>query len=211
MTEKQEIDISNWNRKEHFDWFNSFEEPYAGVTVMMDVTKAYEFSKGSGYKFSLFYFYLSLRAANETEALRYRIEGDKVVCYSRIGGDTTIFREDLSYGCGHYKYYREYAIFEAEALREMARVEQSKGLCNDYEGIDTIYYSTVPWIHFTALNHPRKYGANTGVPRITFGKIIEEKGRKIMPVDLHFHHALMGTICCSIIRALKFMFSYIDV
>lgn len=191
MTIEKEIDIAHWNRKEHFEWFNSFEEPYAGVTVLMDVTEAYNFAKARSYKFSVFYFYLSLYAANQVEPLRYRIRSNKVVCFDTIGGDTTIFRDDKSYGCGHYRYFDTYPAFEEAALREMQRVQALEGLCNDYLEIDTIYYSTVPWIHFTALNHPRKYGVNNGVPRITFGKITMENGRRILPVDLHFHHALM--------------------
>ena len=62
---------------------------------------------------------------------------------------------------------------------------------SDYVGLDTIYYSTVPWIHFTAVNHPRKGGVNAGVPRITFGKIIKDGESLLLPLDLHFHHALM--------------------
>ena len=191
MIEKQIIDMKQWNRKEHFEWFNSFEEPNAGITANVDVRKAYDVAKAKGYKFSLYYFYLSLCAANRVESMRYRIDDGEVVCYDVIGGDTTIFRDDMTYGCTHFVFHSDYDSFERSALECMESVRCRLGLCNDYVGLDTIYYSTVPWIHFTAVNHPRRGGSSNGIPRITFGKIIREGDRMILPVDLHFHHALM--------------------
>ena len=191
MSEKQIIDMKHWNRREHFEWFNSFEEPNAGITANVDVRRAYDVAKAKGYKFSLFYFYLSLCAANSVESMRYRIEHGEVVCYDSIGGDTTIFRDDMTYGCTHFDFHSDYPSFEKAALLCMESVRSREGLCNDYVGLDTIYYSTVPWIHFTAVNHPRKGGVNAGVPRITFGKIIKDGESLLLPLDLHFHHALM--------------------
>jgi len=38
---KKQLDIANWNRKEHFEFFRKFEEPFFGLTATVDWTKAY--------------------------------------------------------------------------------------------------------------------------------------------------------------------------
>ena len=35
------IDIATWNRKEHFEHFSAFDDPFFGVTVNVDCTRAY--------------------------------------------------------------------------------------------------------------------------------------------------------------------------
>ena len=33
------IDIATWNRKEHFEHFSAFDDPFFGVTVNVDCTR----------------------------------------------------------------------------------------------------------------------------------------------------------------------------
>ena len=42
---KHEINIAVWKRKEHFEFFNKFDEPLFGITVKVDCAKAYIKSK----------------------------------------------------------------------------------------------------------------------------------------------------------------------
>ena len=83
---KSEIDISNWKRREHFEVFNSFDEPLFGVVVRVECSTARKVAKEKGYSFSLYYLYLSLKAINEIEEFRYRIEDDKVVWNNIVTG-----------------------------------------------------------------------------------------------------------------------------
>ena len=38
---KQVIDLDNWNRKEHFAFFSAFDDPFFGVTTLVDFTNVY--------------------------------------------------------------------------------------------------------------------------------------------------------------------------
>lgn len=42
---KQVIDLDNWNRKEHFAFFSAFDDPFFGVTTLVDFTDVYRQSK----------------------------------------------------------------------------------------------------------------------------------------------------------------------
>ena len=188
---KREIDLATWKRREHFEVFRNFDEPLFGITVKVECSQAYSRAKELGYPFSLYYLYLSLKAANEIEEFRYRIEGDKVYCYDSVGAGPTIFREDETYGVGYIAYFEDMAAFMQEANVEVERVKAERGLKFPVTGEDLIHYSTLPWADFTAINHARRLDIGRSIPKITFGKITREGGNIWMPVDVHANHAVM--------------------
>ena len=50
---KQTIDITHWNRREHFEFFSQFDDPFFGITTLVDFTKAYEHIKAHRRPFFL--------------------------------------------------------------------------------------------------------------------------------------------------------------
>ena len=188
---KNELDLNTWNRREHYEVFRNFDEPLFGITVKVECSKAYKVAKESGFPFSLYYLYLSLKAVNEIEEFRYRIEGDKVVCYDSVGAGPTIFREDETYGVGYMKYYNEIDEFMSEAKIEVERVKAEKGLKFPTSEENIIHYSTLPWADFTSINHARRLDIARSIPKITFGKITRIGDTMWIPVDVHANHALM--------------------
>ena len=49
----------------------------------------------------------------------------------------------------------------------------------------------MPWIKFTSVSHARSFSHADSVPKISFGKMTEVAGKKLMPLSIHVHHALM--------------------
>ena len=188
---KHEIDLATWKRREHFEVFKDFDEPLFGITVKVECSKAYRKSKETGYPFSLYYLYLSLKTVNEIEEFRYRIEDDKVFCYDRVDAGPTIFRDDETFGFGYLKYDKDIAKFMVHAKIEVERVKAERGLKFPASGENMIHYSTLPWADFTAVNHARRLDSGRSIPKITFGKITREGSKMWMPVDIHANHAVM--------------------
>ena len=190
---KREIDISTWKRSEHFENFKNFDEPLFGLTVRVECSTAYKKAKELSYPFSLYYLYLSMKAANEIEEFRYRIVDDIVVCYNSVGAGPTIFRQDETYGYAYLPYNEDIEQFMKQAIAEVERVKAEKGLKFPYAGEDILHYSTLPWADFTSINHARILSRDRSIPKITFGKITKdaEKTQMWMPVDVHVNHALM--------------------
>jgi len=188
---RHEIDLATWKRREHFEVFKNFDEPLFGITVKVECSAAYRKAKESGYSFSNYYLYLSLKAANEIEEFRYRIEDDKVYRYDSIGAGPTIFRKDETYGCGYMPYNEDTAEFMKQATAEVERVKAEQGLKFPLSGENIIHYSTLPWADFTAINHARRLDTGRSIPKITFGKITRVDDTMWMPVDVHANHAVM--------------------
>ena len=188
---KQEIELATWKRREHFEVFKNFDEPLFGITVKVECSRAYLKAKETGYPFSLYYLYLSLKAANEIEEFRYRIEGDKVFCYDSVGAGPTIFREDETYGVGYFPYNKDIAEFMKLATLEVERVKTERGLKFPVTGENIIHFSTIPWADFTSINHARRLDIGRSIPKITFGKVTRNGDKMWMPLDVHANHAVM--------------------
>lgn len=188
---KHRLDLATWPRRDHFHFFRTFDEPFFGVVVELECQRAYQQAKERGIPFFLYYLYCSLTAVNTVESFRYRIEDDEVVCYEAVHASPTINRPDGTFGFSYMTYHPELETFVQHAQREAERVRQGSGLETAAPNANIIHYSALPWLKFSSLSHARHFGFNDSIPKISFGKLTEENGRRSMPMSIHVHHALM--------------------
>ncbi len=190
---KHLLNLEQWNRKEHFEFYRKFSEPFFGLCVDLDCTAAYDKSKENGDSFFLYYLHKSIVAANEIEPFRYRIQGDAVEVYDHVRPAPTVGREDGTFGFAIMEYKKDFAEFQSLAKAEIERVRKGQGLMlsEGTEAPNTIHYSAIPWVRFTAFSHARSFDWPDSHPKISFGKIWEQGKKRFMPVSIHVHHALL--------------------
>ena len=191
---KQKLHLETWNRKEHFQFFKQMEEPFFGVTVTIDCTKAYEKAKELGVTFSTYYLYKTLTAVNAIAPFRYRIINDEVYIFDRIDASTTILREDKTFGFSSIKYDADLHVFSEITKKEITRIQNTTGLLTRDYPENLIHFSTLTWINFTSFSHARSFSFPDSCPKISFGKMIETDGKKTMAMCVHVHHGLMDGI-----------------
>jgi chloramphenicol O-acetyltransferase type A len=190
------LDLENWNRKEHFLFFKQFEEPFFGLTVEIDCTKAYVTAKKLGTSFFVYYLHKTLVAVNTIESFRYRILDDAIYIYDTIDVSATIMREDQTFGFSLIEYSPDFEIFAANTFQEIERIQNTSGLLTrEFPNDNLIHFSAVPWINFTSLSHARSYTFPDSCPKISFGKMmIANDGKRTMSMSIHAHHGLMDGI-----------------
>ncbi|MDR6943298.1 chloramphenicol acetyltransferase [Mucilaginibacter pocheonensis] len=188
---KHKLNIDTWVRKEHFNFFKNFEEPFYGVVVNIDCTAAYRFAKNNGVSFFLYYLHKSLSAANNIEPFKYRIYGDDVFVYDQINAGPTIGRDNGTFGFSYIDFHPSFEDFETGAKKEIERVQSTTTLFAPKLDDDIIHFSSLPWINFTSLSHARSFSFPDSCPKISFGKMTENDGKLTMPVSVHVHHALI--------------------
>lgn len=186
------LDLQNWPRKEHFEFFRKFDEPFFGICANVDCTAAYAAAKAGGHSFFLYYLHKVITAVNAVEPFRYRIAADDIVVHDTINVSATLTREDNTFGFSFMEYHPGFEAFSAAARQEIERVRNTPGLfTRSFEADNLIHFSAVPWINFTSLSHARSLTLPDSCPKISVGKMTEAGGRLLMPVSVHVHHALM--------------------
>ncbi|WPU91180.1 chloramphenicol acetyltransferase [Mucilaginibacter sabulilitoris] len=188
---KQRLNLETWERKEHFNFFKNFEEPFYGVVVDIDCTVAHNFVKQNDISFFLYYLHKSLTAVNNFDPFKYRIYGDEVMLYDQINAGPTIGRSNGTFGFSYINYHPSFEEFMIGAKKEIERVQNTTTLFAPKLDDDIVHYSSMPWIKFTSLSHARSFSFPDSCPKISFGKMTENNGKKTMPVSIHVHHALV--------------------
>jgi chloramphenicol O-acetyltransferase type A len=187
------LDLSTWPRKEHFEFFSKFEEPFFGVAAAIDCTKAYATAKQKSIPFFLYYLHKTLAAINSIEAFRYRIKDGEVWIHDTVDVSSTVMRDDNTFGFSFMPYYADINTFVADAKVEIERVRSTPGLITRTFDMDNIiHFSALPWVNFTSLSHARSFTFPDSCPKISIGKMmVAEDGIRTFQVSVHVHHGLM--------------------
>ena len=191
----KKIDIENWNRKEHYNFFSSLDDPYWSITTQLECTHAYNEAKKSGTSFFLKYLHSTLWAVNEIEALKMRIVDDEIHCYDTINASATILRDDETFGCCFIEYTTDFNQFESNAQKQIAKTKCRQGMCLEMDYmLNQIHFSTIPWVKFSALTYAKSLSTQDTVPKITFGKYYKENNKMLIPISVQVNHALVDGI-----------------
>ncbi len=190
---KQIIDIERWERREHYHFFSSFDEPFFGITAEIECTKAYQKSKKEGFPFFLYYLHCSALSVNQCEPFRLRIEDQKVVLFDKIHVGTTIESTKGNFSFCFLEFNEDFYHFQQASQLKMEEVRKNGGLGLDSDNsrLDLVHYSSLPWIRFTSVTHARNFARHDTIPKITFGKFFEQGNQLRMPVSINAHHGLV--------------------
>ncbi len=186
----KKIDLNNYPRKDHFEFFRTFDEPLWGLTLDLDCTFAYQYCKKESVSFYAFYLYRTLQAANDTKELKYRIIDDDIYEVDFVSASATILRDDHTFGFSLIRFDNDFNTFTENIRKETERVKNQRGLVMQND-IDVIHISVIPWVRFTALSHARSFHYKDSIPKISYGKLHDDGDQLLMPVSLHVNHALV--------------------
>ena len=192
---RQIVDIDAWKRKDQYLFFKDYESPFFNVTADVDIAETRRFIKSENLSSFLSLLYLTLRAANENEAFRYRIEDDQVVLYDTIHAGSTILNDDETFGFCYFDYHTSFEDFYGHAERSLKIYREGNQEMKAREDRhDLIHYSVTPWVHFRGVSHARRIPPADSVPKLVMGKFEEQGDVLAMPLALDVHHALMDGI-----------------
>ncbi|MBK7105219.1 MAG: chloramphenicol acetyltransferase [Ignavibacteriae bacterium] len=190
------INKDNWKRKEHYNFFSQFEEPFFGIVSEIECTNTYKFCKENKIPFFAYYLHKSILAVNQIEELKTRVLNDEIVLYDEIHATSTIARADETFGFSFIPFNSDFNIFNNILQQEIKKVQNSSGLrlTENSKRSDVIHYSPLPWIKFSALSHARNFIINDSVPKLCFGKKYELNNKLMLPVSVHAHHGLADAL-----------------
>lgn len=188
------IDVESWKRKSTFEFFRDFEDPFFNITANLDVTNLYSFCKAQDISFSLANLHCSLEAANEISEFRLRLKEDQLIEFESVDATQTILNSDETFSFCYFKRNPEILAFEREGQTAVREYSQLRTFDVETDRIDLIYYSVIPWVSFTSFKHASRFDNRQTVPRMVFGKVFDDRGRKTIPHSVEVHHAMMDGI-----------------
>ena len=148
------IPMETYPRRAHFAYFSTMAQPYAGVTVSVEITHFLESVQEKGSPFFLSFLYCVSRAANQVPELRQRIWKGEIIEYQNCPTSHTVALPDGTY-CycmlRSEKPFQEY-LPEAVQAQEAAKRRQSLEDGTEEESLPLLFVSSLPMM---ALCSPR--------------------------------------------------------
>ena len=185
----KKVDMEADPRSGQFAYFRAMVNPWAGVTVSVDIT---DFHKAlNGRPFFLSFLYAAVRAANDVPELRRRLRDGEVIEYDRCQPSYTAMRPN-----GVYVYCLvdsgtlPYEAFIREGKRKQQEALERKELKETGDSLNHFFVSSLPWLSFTGLSLPLPQPADSN-PRITWGKYFAQGDRYLLPLSVLCHHGLV--------------------
>ncbi len=186
------IDMENWSRRDHFDFFMRAEYPQYNVCFNLDITDFHGTIREAGLPFYHTVIYFTTAAANSIPEFRYRIRGESVVEHDILHPSFTHMRpgEDL---------FRMITVDMTGTLDEFLKAASEKSSkqnifieADKLAGRDDfLYITSLPWVSFTSISHTIRLNRDDAVPRLSWGKFFEQGGRILLPYSVHVHHGFV--------------------
>ncbi len=187
------INLETWPRKEHFHFYQQFEQPYFNICCDLNAKELYNYCQKHPISFFDAYIFLVMKALNKIDAFKYRLADEQVRVYDKISvgvtqmaADQTFRFSEIDFSKTFSKFQRLSAIASDNAKNEnfwSERVQKNQQIKN------TVYITVIPWISFTSFSHA-KYGQDkNGIPRLVFGKMNKDTFQ--MPFSIDVHHSLV--------------------
>ena len=191
------LDPRRWPRRDHYAWFRRQDFPYMAVTAEVDATALVRDSRAAGVSLFAARLHRLTAAANTVPALRQRIrveDGEDVVLeYPVVDPGFTVAAEGDLFAYATVPFTDELTAFAAAVAAQSHALRGSSAL-SPFEDRrdDLLFCSCLPWLRFTAVTHPvPTTSAVDSVPRIAWGRLTEDGGRWLCPVNVQAHHALV--------------------
>ena len=173
------IDIENWKRKDHFNYFKQLNYPHFNICGNLDITSFYKYIKENKIPFFISVLYASTKTANSIKEFKFRIKEDNVIEYETVSPSFTIMTEGEVFSFCTSNFIDDFKKFKNNTLSQIEKVKNN---------------TSIPWISFTNITHPIQMSPVDSIPRISWGKYFEEGGKIKLPLSVQAHHALVDGI-----------------
>ncbi len=184
------VDLENWNRKATYELFKDYENPFFNITANLDVTDLYRFCKENNLSFSIANLFYSLQTANEIKEFRFRLVDQKLVEFETIHATQTILNDDETFSFCYFENKPDVFEFNENGKAMVEKYKKLETFDVESHRVDLLYYSVIPWVSFTSFKNAMRLDSRQTIPRMVFGKMFEDAGRKKLPHSVEIHHAI---------------------
>ena len=186
-----EVDINTWSRRNTFEFFKNYDDPFFNITAPVNVTRLYQVSKQEGSSFFLNSIHAVTQAANDIESFRLRFVDDRLLRYDTIHAGSTVLMPDNTFQFGYFDYTTDRQAFVREGNKVITALKNKTSLDPKDDDLNMIHCSVIPWVSFTSFKHARRWGVADTVPKIVLGKYYKEGDQMLMPLSVEVNHAMM--------------------
>jgi chloramphenicol O-acetyltransferase type A len=185
----KEIDIENWDRKEHFMFFQKSDLPFYNTNFNIDITGLKETAKQAGISFNTTLMYVTMSAMLKIENFKYRYENGRVVEYDNFFPSFTHIKKGESlFRFITVEFNNDLKKFDTDVKQKISDSNTYFDMEELRNGTNFVFISSLPWIPFTGIDHTLSLNKYDTIPRVTWGKYFQNGERVLLPYNIQVNH-----------------------
>lgn len=181
------IDVENWKRAAHYNFFRQMANPFLGVSYQVDITHFVQVLKEKKLPFYYTMIHGVTLCANGLDGFRYRIKEGKVILYDRISPSFRFMDQET----GLFKTVTvDFIDHLPEFITAAKGAEKNQSKYFEEPARQDVYdISCIPWISFTHVTHTHSADKDYSAPNFTWGKHFKEGEKVLLPFSVQVHHS----------------------
>lgn len=177
-------EITNFKRKEIFDYYNERSNPFIILTTRVDVTNIFNYCKKNKNYYATVAYFISL-VVNEMDCFKYYSENNKIYKHDYLNVGFTDMFEDGEIGFFTCKYNLNYHDFiEDYKKTKKIFIENNKSIKYKDEG--EFWVSCAPWFNFSGFIPP--FDKSITIPQFIWSKFDLQEGKCYIDLMIMIHH-----------------------
>jgi len=181
------LDITRWDRKDHFNFFQNRINPCVCISSTVNVENLIYYRENIEVRFTDCIYYSAMHASNSIKEFRYRLVDRCPVEFHRVDAAFTYVPngQKLHSNCVAV-YDNKFSVFCGNIETARTAADKCPTLTpTGGESQGLIYLSCLNNIFFTSMSNPWGDPWIDTVPRIVFGKVNDN----IMPISIEVLHS----------------------
>lgn len=187
------IEVSKWNRREHFDHYLHQITCTYSMTLNLDLTDLIKEIKREGIKLYPTMIYLLSVIVNKHEEFRTAIDTNgHVGVFDFLHPSYTIFQNDSKTFTNIWTVYSSsFSAFYEQYLSDVKHYGEIKSfIAKPNVPANVFNISSIPWVSFTGFNLNLPKITDYLLPIFTTGRYFEQSGKVWLPIAIQAHHAV---------------------
>lgn len=186
------INFTNPHRKKHFDFFNEMNHPHFCLCGNVEITGFVSRLKQEKYSFTPYMVWVLSKCANDIPEFKQRVRGEQVVEHDLVHPSFSVETNEADvFSFCELDYSEDKKDFLKRALVKIEKMRQAPSMEDDHNRDDYLFFSSIPWISFTSMQHAMPHHPGDSIPRIVWGKYFKQGDKIMMPLSVQVHHAVV--------------------
>lgn len=182
-------------RRDQLALFGGYDSPVLSVTMPVEGPDVVSPARSRGIPPFAVVLHALAAASLDIPEFRTRLVGGKVETIESLTISYTVVGQGDRLNFSTFGFDADFAVFLARYLEDREPARRAAQLrLHPMDHRAFLFATCLPWMSFTALQHPVARFVDCSIPLVAVGKWETASGRMSFPLNLQVHHGLVDGI-----------------
>ena len=183
------IKKDEWERYDLFKHYDDSDNPFIIITIPIDVTNLYHYTKSNNVSFYCTMGYVLNKAVNKIDGFKYRKINDEIVYYDNIRSNYTDMINENLIGYFSIDYSDDFNKYVVDFNQTRNDLFNGKIKNVDTTRYDEVWFSCAPWFNFNSLVTP--FNKKVTIPQFIWDRFRFNDNKVEVNLMIMVHHGFI--------------------